>query len=68
LELILLLLLLITIKQKVLGGLSFLHKHNIIHRDIKSDQILFSTDGTVKLGTIFDDINNDNDDDAWCAS
>ena len=34
---------------KVLKGLQFLHDRNILHRDIKSDNILVSKSGEVKL-------------------
>eukprot|EP01124_Arcella_intermedia_P016230 TRINITY_DN22830_c0_g1_i1.p1 TRINITY_DN22830_c0_g1~~TRINITY_DN22830_c0_g1_i1.p1 ORF type:complete len:490 (-),score=138.50 TRINITY_DN22830_c0_g1_i1:91-1383(-) len=34
----------------VAKGLSFLHKKDRIHRDIKSDNILLTTDGQVKIG------------------
>jgi len=33
----------------VLRGLEYLHDHNIIHRDIKSDNILISLNGDIKI-------------------
>lgn len=35
--------------KEVLQALSFLHKRNVIHRDIKSDNILLGENGEVKL-------------------
>jgi len=37
------------ILKKILDGLSHLHALNIIHRDIKSDNILVSGSGLIKL-------------------
>lgn len=38
-----------TVSQQCLKGLAFLHSHNIIHRDIKSDAILIDANGNVKI-------------------
>jgi protein-serine/threonine kinase len=35
---------------RCLEALIFLHEKEIIHRDIKSDNLLFSRDGNIKLG------------------
>ena len=34
---------------KTLRGLLFLHERHIIHRDIKSDNVLFNEEGTIQL-------------------
>ncbi len=38
-----------TVCKSVLKSLAYLHSNGVIHRDIKSDSILLSTDGFVKL-------------------
>ncbi|XP_064263163.1 serine/threonine-protein kinase PAK 3-like isoform X2 [Passer domesticus] len=37
------------ISRECLQGLDFLHSNHVIHRDVKSSNILLRTDGSVKL-------------------
>ena len=38
--------------QEILKGLAFLHSNHRIHRDIKSDNILLSLDGSIKIADL----------------
>ena len=33
----------------VLSGLLYMHRRHVVHRDIKSDNVLIARDGTIKL-------------------
>ena len=39
----------ISIFRQLIEGLDYAHKHGVLHRDIKPDNILISKDGTVKI-------------------
>jgi p21-activated kinase 1 len=41
------------ISKEVLSGLEHLHQKDIIHRDIKSDNVMLSKDGRIKLSLYF---------------
>ena len=38
-----------TVCREVLQGLNYLHERDVVHRDIKSDNILLSMRGAVKI-------------------
>lgn len=40
--------------KEVLQGLSHLHSQGVIHRDIKSDNVLLSLQGDIKLSKFLD--------------
>jgi len=42
------------VSRETAQGLQHLHKHGVIHRDIKSDNVLLSLTGDVKLSTYHD--------------
>jgi p21-activated kinase 1 len=39
------------VSREIAQGLQHLHNHGVIHRDIKSDNVLLSLAGDVKLGS-----------------
>lgn len=39
----------LTIAEQIAAGLAFAHTRSVIHRDIKSENIMFAEDGTVKI-------------------
>lgn len=40
------------IAYKILTALDFMHKNHLIHRDIKSDNVLYRLDGEIKLADL----------------
>ncbi|KAG7013898.1 Serine/threonine-protein kinase GRIK2, partial [Cucurbita argyrosperma subsp. argyrosperma] len=50
--------------RDIVSGLMYLHAHNIVHGDIKPDNLLITRDGTVKIGDfsvsqVFEDKNDE---------
>jgi p21-activated kinase 1 len=39
------------VSRETVQGLQHLHKHGVIHRDIKSDNVLLSLTGDIKLSS-----------------
>jgi p21-activated kinase 1 len=39
------------VSRETAQGLEHLHRHGVIHRDIKSDNVLLSLQGDIKLST-----------------
>ena len=37
------------VSREIVQGLQYLHKHGVIHRDIRSDNVLLSLSGDIKL-------------------
>jgi p21-activated kinase 1 len=42
------------VSKETAQGLQYLHKHGVIHRDIKGDNVLLSLTGDIKLSTYHD--------------
>jgi p21-activated kinase 1 len=42
------------VSRETAQGLQHLHKHGVIHRDIKSDNVLLSLTGDIKLSTYYE--------------
>jgi len=41
------------VSREIARGLDHLHRHCVIHRDIKSDNILLSLDGDIKISMFY---------------